>query len=124
MPKINTLNLNSIDYEIEDATARESVSKLGKLPFIVITAIKAITITAKVSADTPSDTGKIPDGRLVGYQLGPGLTIKNEEGYRVEGLASQGVEYLLNVDTGHGDITGPHKGVAVYKSGGTLEIIC
>lgn len=124
MPKINTLNLNSIDYEIEDATARASISKLGKLPFIEITEVAGRNITAQVTKDTQSDTGKLTNGSLVGYSLfGEAGTIGLGR-YFVDGLASQGVDYLVNAATGHDEITGAHKGVAVYRNDNSLEIIC
>lgn len=124
MPKINTLNLNNIDYDIEDATARESISKLGKLPFIEITEVAGRDITAQVAEDTPSGTGRIPSGTLVGYKLNDGLTIQDNAWYSVQGLASQGILYLQNVGTGHGAITGTHKGVAVFRNESYLDILC
>ena len=124
MPKINTLNLNSIDYDIEDAMARESISKLGKLPFIEITEISGRSITAQVAKDTPSDTGKLTNGSLVGYSLFGEAGTLDLGRFFVDGLASQGVDYLVNAATGHGAITAPHKGIAVYRNGNSLEIIC
>lgn len=124
MPKINTLNLNSIDYDIEDATARESISKLGKLPFIEITEVAGRNITAQVAKDTPSDTGKLTNGSLVGYSLFNGAGTIDLGRYFVDGLAAQGIDYLLNSATGHDDITGAHKGIAVYRNNNSLEILC